>query len=395
MTEKFCPGFLTAGIHAGLKSDNKEDLGLIYSEIPVACAGVFTKNLIKAAPLLIDMERIKSGYCHALIVNSKNANCCTGEEGMAHARAMTKSVAVRLGIDEELVLAASTGVIGERFPIEKIDAAIPELVKSLNDSDGKAFARAIMTTDTIPKIVSVRRKVGDSFFTISGVAKGSGMIHPDMATMLCFICTDIKATPRKLYDILTVASDKSLNRVTIDGDTSTNDMALLFANSVSKLSIEDSSVEKAFEEGIEEVMITLAKMIARDGEGATKLVEVRVTGAATKEDALKIANTIACSPLVKTAIFGEDANWGRIIAAAGRAGVLFDPANVSLFFDNAMIMENGRPRGAEAVKKTDEIMKKEEFLIRLDIGAGGEYEESVYTCDFSIEYVKINAEYRT
>ncbi|MBW1649220.1 MAG: bifunctional glutamate N-acetyltransferase/amino-acid acetyltransferase ArgJ [Deltaproteobacteria bacterium] len=392
---KFCPGFLTAGINAGLKEDGKKDLGLIYSQTPASVAGVFTKNIIKAAPVIIDIEKIKKGYAQAVIINSKNANCCTGKKGIEDAYEVINSLALQLQIDRSLVFISSTGIIGQPFPKEKIKFAIPKLIANSNDSKGKELAEAIMTTDTVFKLASVSKKINGISFTVSGVAKGAGMIHPDMATMLCFVCTDIKADQDKLQTILNDAIANSFHKITIDGDTSTNDTVLLLANGASGLSIDKNEVKKAFEKSLNEILLTLAKKIVKDGEGATKLVQIKVIGALTRDDAKKIADVIASSPLVKTAIFGEDANWGRILAAAGRAGVNFNPNRINLFFDEVMIMENSRPCGEKAEKKASAIIKKDEFVILLDINMGGEASATVYTCDLSVDYVKINADYRT
>ncbi len=392
---KFCPGFLTAGISAGLKEDDKKDLGLIYSKTPASIAGVFTKNIVKAAPVIINIEKIKAGYAQAVIINSKNANCCTGKKGLQDALDVINSLALRLQIDSSLIFISSTGVIGQPFPKEKIKCAIPKLVENLNDSNGKNLAEAIMTTDTVFKLASVSKKINGVSFTVSGAAKGAGMIHPDMATMLCFVCTDIKAEQDQLKTILNNAIANSFHKVTIDGDTSTNDTVLLLANGDSGLSVDNKEVKKAFEKSLNEILLTLAKKIVKDGEGATKLIEIKVVGALTRDDAKKIADVIASSPLVKTAVFGEDANWGRILAAAGRAGVNFNPNRIDLFFNDVMIMENSQPCGEEAEKQASEIIKKNEFVILLDINMGGEASETVYTCDLSVDYVKINADYRT
>ncbi len=394
MKNQFCPGFLATGICAGLKEDGEKDLGLIYSTTPASAAGVFTKNIVKAAPVLLDMERIKSGVCQAIIVNSKNANCCT-QDSMAHALTMAKCLCDELNVKEKLVLVSSTGVIGEPLPIEKIKDAIPELVKRLSESGGKDFAKAIMTTDTVPKIVSLRKKVRGSTFTVTGVAKGSGMIRPDMATMLCFVCTDVKAESGQLQAALSPAVDKSFNRISIDGDTSTNDTVIILANGASKLSIQDSLVRQAFEKSIHEILLNLAKMIVKDGEGATKLVEIKVTDAVCYEDARKVADTVAHSNLVKTALFGEDANWGRIIGAAGRAGVNFDPERIDIFFDDVLLVKNSIACGKSAEDNATKVLKKDEFVISIDLNTGENCSASVYSCDFSVDYVKINADYRT
>jgi glutamate N-acetyltransferase / amino-acid N-acetyltransferase len=395
MEKFFCKDFLFSGISAGLKPNNEKDLGLIFSKVKASSAAVFTKNIVKGAPLILNMKRIKSGAAQAVIVNSKNANCLTGDEGILHAEKMAKKTAESLNIKDDDVLVASTGVIGEPLPIEKISAAVPKLVENLKPSGAEDFARAIMTTDTMPKIVSKNVKISGKTFSIVGFAKGSGMIKPNMATMLCFVCTDIEAEKDDLQKILSKTAEISFNKITIDGDTSTNDMIIALANGRSSLSIKEPSVKEAFEKNFKKVLIKLAKMIVKDGEGATKFVEIRTIGALTEENARKISDTIANSNLVKTAFFGEDANWGRIAAAAGRAGINFDPENIKIFFDDVMLVKNGKICGKEAEKKASDILKSKEFVITIDINTGGKKEYSVYTCDFSIDYVKINADYRT
>ncbi|RZB35228.1 MAG: glutamate N-acetyltransferase / amino-acid N-acetyltransferase [Desulfobacteraceae bacterium Eth-SRB1] len=394
MKNIFCPGFKAAGIASGLKKGGKKDLGLISSEIPACVAGVFTQNKIKAAPVLLDIERIKQGTCQAVVVNSGNANCCTGEQGIRDAKAMAGHIASALGISEEHVLVASTGVIGNPLPLSKIKKATPGLVKALAPEGFYDLAKAIMTTDTVPKIVSIQGDIGGKTFTITGIAKGSGMICPDMATMLCFICTDIKASPDFLYNALYAATIRSFNRITIDGDMSTNDSVFIMANGVSEVVVQSSTQNSSFQKALDEVMISLAKKIVKDGEGATKMVEITVKGALTDNDAHKVAMTIANSNLVKTAFFGEDANWGRILGAAGRANALFDPERVDLFFDDVLMVKDSIGCGKRADAKATKVLKKPEFTVTIDLHAGMGC-SSVLTCDFSIDYVKINADYRS
>jgi len=394
MKNIFCPGFKAAGIASGLKKNGKKDLGLILSEVPAGVAGVFTQNKIKAAPVLLDIERIKQGTCQAVVVNSGNANCCTGEQGIRDAKAMAGHIASALGISEEHVLVASTGVIGNPLPIAKIKKATPGLVKALAPEGFYDLAKAIMTTDTVPKIVSIQGDIEGKTFTITGIAKGSGMICPDMATMLCFICTDIKASPNFLYNALYDATIRSFNRITIDGDMSTNDSVFIMANGVSEAVVQSSTQNSSFQKALDEVMISLAKKIVKDGEGATKMVEITVKGALTDNDAHKVAMTVANSNLVKTAFFGEDANWGRILGAAGRANALFDPERVDLFFDDVLMVKDSIGCGERADAKATKVLKKPEFTVTIDLHAGTGC-SSVLTCDFSIDYVKINADYRS
>ncbi len=394
MEKIVCPGFQAAGIAAGIKNDGKRDLGLIFSNTPSKVGAIFTKNKIQAAPVILDRERVQSGLSQAIIVNSGNANCCNGKRGAVDARAMSAFVSTNLDIPEEMVLVASTGVIGQPLPIEKIQSSVPELAGLLKDDGFLDLALSIMTTDTMPKLVSRQGHINGKTFTVTAVAKGAGMIQPDMATMLCFICTDIDAKPEYLSYALWVASERSFNRISIDGDTSTNDTAIILANGLSGVVIENSVHKASFQRVLDDVCLALARMIVQDGEGATKLVEIIVKGAVSDEDAYAIAGKIGNSNLVKTAFFGEDANWGRILAAAGSAGVSFEPDNIDIFFDDVQMFGKGRGLGLTAEKKATQVMKKPEYTITLDLKSG-EGHAFVYTCDFSLDYVRINADYRS
>lgn len=387
-------GFLAAGVAAGLKKNGQKDLGLILSETPATVAGIFTRNRVKAAPVLLDRERVRSGVCRAVIVNSGNANCCNGDKGMAAAVAMARSAAIEMGVPEEQVLVASTGVIGEPFPIDKVTAAAPKLVAALSADGFPDFATAIMTTDTVPKQVSVQGDIGGTPFTIMGTVKGSGMIRPDMATMLCFVVTDAGIDAGMLQDALVRANENAFNRISIDGDTSTNDTVLVMANGASGAVVSSPTHLDAFQKLLSGLLLTLAKMVVKDGEGATKCVEIALTGAPSEEDAFRLADTVAHSNLVKTALFGEDANWGRIMAALGRAGVAFDPDRVDIFFDDVQMVQNGMGCGKDAEQAASKVLKQPEFKIMINMNAG-ERAVSLLTCDFSIEYVKINADYRS
>jgi glutamate N-acetyltransferase/amino-acid N-acetyltransferase len=389
-----CPGFEAAGIAAGLKKKNKKDLGLIFSKVPANVAGVFTRNRVKAAPVILDRERIKSGVCQAIIVNSGNANCCTGEQGIRDAEAMASLSASELGISEDLVLVASTGVIGEPLPIEKIKTAIPDLVGSLQTDGIPDLARSIMTTDTVPKMVFGQGVVEGKTFVVTGVAKGAGMIRPDMATMLCFVFTDANAASDVLKEALVPAIDRSFNRITIDGDTSTNDTVLMMANGLSGAVIENPSHKEIFQKVLDRIFLDLAKQVVRDGEGVTKLVEIIVRGAASDSDARKVADTVAHSPLVKTAFFGEDANWGRIIGAVGRAGVDVDPDRIDLYFDDVQMVKAGMGCGKAVEVEATKVLKKSEFTVAVHLNMGQGF-GSMITCDFSVDYVRINADYRS
>lgn len=387
-------GFMAAGISAGIKKTGAKDLGLILSETPANVAGVFTKNQVKAAPVLLDMDRIHSGVCRAVIVNSGNANCCTGDQGMRDALEMAKLAAGHLNIKDTSVLVSSTGVIGQFLPMEKIRAAAPSLAAALSPDGFADFATAIMTTDTRPKMLTRTVEAHGKSFSMVGVVKGAGMIRPDMATLLCYVCTDVGAESKFLQQALVKAVNGSFNRITIDGDTSTNDTVLLMANGASGLSVDDDGVRELFQAALDSMLAELAKMVVRDGEGVTKLVEIRVIGAASDEDAEKMAATVAHSSLVKTAFFGEDANWGRIIAALGRSGAALSPDGVDIAFNGVMLVKNGLWRGAKAEADATLILKLSEFTVTIDVHAG-EGSAFYWTCDFSIDYVKINADYRS
>jgi len=388
------PGFVAGAVAAGIKKDDKKDLGMIFSEVPACAVGVFTNNQVQAAPVLIDKERIKAGRCRAIVANSGNANACTGKRGIEDAQAVARAAAVSLGISEELVLVASTGVIGQYLNVSAIEAAVPKLANQLSASGFHDLAEAIMTTDTFPKTVSKQGNIAGRTFTVGAVAKGAGMILPDMATMLCFVCTDISAGPDVLGDALKHAVAGSFNSITVDGDTSTNDMVLLLANGLSGLSLEELSCATAFQEVLNETLLTLALQIVRDGEGATKLVAIQVEGASNRDDARRIAYTIANSPLVKTALFGEDVNWGRIMAAIGRAGVKINPEMIDIRFDSVYVVSNGQSTGKQAESEATAVLKSDRFTITVDLKMGSKG-AVVHTCDLSTDYVKINADYRS
>ena len=387
-------GFLAAGVAAGIKKKDRKDLGLIYSVRPADVAGVFTRNRVKAAPVVLDQQRIRSGKARAVLVNSGNANCCTGEKGMEAAMAMADGVAKQLAIPAQQVLVASTGVIGEPLAVEKIQAALPELVQACRPDGFPELAQAIMTTDTVPKIAASSGKIDGSGFRLLGVAKGAGMIRPDMATLLCFVVSDVSAPGGVLQTALTAAVDQSFNRISVDGDTSTNDTVLLMANGQSGAVLQQPRHVEVFQRCLDDLLLRLAKMCVKDGEGATKMVEIIVTGAPTDRQARAVAETVAHSPLVKTALFGQDANWGRILAAAGRSGADLQPEAVDLFFGDVQMVKNGAGCGPAAEARATEVLRTPEFAIRIDLNAGNG-RAAILTCDFSVEYVKINANYRT
>ena len=388
------PGFVAGAVAAGLKKDGKKDLGIIFSEVPACAAGVFTTNQVQAAPVLLDKERIKAGRCQAVVANSGNANACTGRRGIEDAEAVARAAAVALGIPEELVLAASTGVIGQHLNVAAIEAAMPKLVSQLNAAGLYGMAEAIMTTDSFPKTVFRQGHVGDKRFTVGAVAKGAGMIHPDMATMLCFVCTDVNARPDLLSEALKRAADASFNTITVDGETSTNDTIILLANGLSGLSLEEASCAAAFQKILNEVLLILALEIVKDGEGATKLVSVQVEGASNQHDAKHIAYTVANSPLVKTALFGEDGNWGRIMAAVGRAGVPINPEKIDIRFDSVDVVKDGQSSGRSAEENAATVLKRDHFTITINLKMGNE-NAVIHTCDLSTDYVRINAAYRS
>lgn len=390
-------GFSAAATAAGIRYQDRLDLGLIYSDRPAVTAGVFTTNRVKAAPVLLDRERLQRGQAQAILINSGNANACTGEEGMAFARSTTELAAQHLDIDPELVQAASTGVIGEPLAIAPFANAMPELVAGLAHDGFNDLARAMMTTDTRPKIVYRTIAVDGVMISILGLAKGSGMIMPDMATMLCFVLTDARIVFPVLRDIVRRGVDNTFNRITVDGDTSTNDTVLVMANGAADngwLDEDDPGAVETFSGAMQEVFSELATMIVADGEGATRLVTIRVEGARDRAAALAAARTIANSPLVKTAFFGQDPNWGRIMAALGRSGCFFRPERVSIAFDDALMVKNGLGLGPDAERKAARVMRQKKFTVNVQLNDGAEYGE-ILTCDLSNEYIAINADYRS
>jgi glutamate N-acetyltransferase/amino-acid N-acetyltransferase len=387
-------GFKAAFGACGLKKNNALDIALVYSEVDAVSAAVFTKNKVKAAPVMLSMENIKNGNARAIIVNAGNANACTGDQGMNSARETIRMVADELRISPEDVLVASTGVIGAQIDIRKIEKAIPELVKNLSPEGMDGFAKAIMTTDSFPKIRTFRGKVNGIGYNILGVAKGAGMIMPNMATMLCFIITDIKISSMLLKEALSHAVENSFNRVTVDGDTSTNDTVFIMANGTAENDEPGESDYKEFIEGLTGLMYDLATMIVKDGEGATKVIQISVKGAASVSDAKDAARTVANSSLVKTAFYGQDPNWGRIMAALGRAGIEMKENRVDILVDDIKIVQGGLGLGREKEKMAADIMKNPEFSITIELNIG-EHDDWITTCDLTHEYVSINADYRT
>lgn len=387
-------GFKFAGISAGIKKNGKKDLGLIYCEAPAVAAALFTKNKVVAAPVVLGREKIKKGLCQAILVNSGNANCYTGDQGIEDAVFCSQLTADSLGISQDLVLVSSTGVIGAPLPVEKFSASMPELKNQLDSSHFIDFADAILTTDTCRKIVEKTGTINGKQFTVTGVAKGSGMIRPDMATLLAFILTDAQMDAAGLKTHLLAANKKSFSRISVDGDTSTNDSLFILANGTSHAVIEDEESNAVFAKILDQVCIELAKLVVKDGEGATKLIQIQVKGAKTPEDAFKVCETIAHSNLVKTAIYGEDPNWGRIMAAAGRSGADVITEKMDLYFDDQALVLNGRWLGYDIEKNVAQIMKNNEIFITLNLNLG-QASDFFWFCDFSENYVKINADYRS
>jgi len=388
-------GFTAAGIYCGIRKA-KKDLALIVSDRPAAVAGVFTVNKTQAAPILVDKIQLKrSSLCSAIVVNSGNANACTGERGLNDAWTVVRSTANALGVQEEQVMVSSTGVIGQYLPMEKIVPAIAEVKSKLSRSGSSDAAEAIMTTDTYPKEAAVKFTIGDAVATIGGVAKGSGMIAPNMATMLGFVTTDAAIAQPLLVKALRAATERSFNRITVDGDMSTNDQVLMLANGAAgNASIVDNSEEfQLFSSALEYVLIKLAKMIARDGEGATKLIEVVVQGAQTEQEAAQAARAVANSNLVKTAVHGADANWGRVLAAVGYSGIDFNPDHVEISFGGVPILR----RNYEIVldeEKAKDVLLQENVVITINLNQGM-CTARFWTCDLTKEYVHINASYRS
>jgi glutamate N-acetyltransferase/amino-acid N-acetyltransferase len=389
-------GFLFSGVAAGIKKNGKRDLGLIYSEVPAQVAGLFTTNAVKAAPVQLDQTRIKNGLCQAIVANSGNANACTGSRGLEDAKKMTSLVAAHLGIREGLVFSSSTGVIGSPLPIRKIEEGVPELVGRLSPEGWMTTVEAIMTTDTFPKVEVATCRLKGKRVKLCGMVKGAGMIRPNVATMLSFLVTDAWIKSSLLQQMLERAAEASYNRITIDGETSTNDTVLLLANGKAGhpiLSRMDRDGE-VFQSMLSKVCRGLAESVVKDGEGATKFVEILIRGARNREEAKRAAYAIAHSPLVKTAFFGEDANWGRILCALGYSGAHIDPNKVNVFFDKAAIVRNGIGVGSSLEERAGQILKNKSFKVTVDLRQG-KSAFSVFTSDFSIDYVKINASYRS
>ncbi|HXK39053.1 MAG TPA: bifunctional glutamate N-acetyltransferase/amino-acid acetyltransferase ArgJ [Candidatus Paceibacterota bacterium] len=393
-------GFKANGLSCGIKKLKNSDLALIYSIKMCDAAGVFTTNKVKASCVVVNSEHLKNGKAQAIIANSGNANCMTGKRGLKNSRTMAASVANALGLNNEDVCVASTGVIGHPLPIEKILNAVPKLVNGLSRKGSEGAARAIMTTDSTLKEIAAEFRIGGKRVRIGAIAKGAGMIHPQMAlaphaTMLCFVTTDASIAPSALRSALDVATQKSFNMITIDGDMSTNDMVLVFANGMAenKTIKENSKDASVFGAALEALFLKLAQLIVRDAEGATKFVEVRVKNARSLRDARTVAHAVSSSTLVKCAFFGSDPNWGRVAAAAGQSGAEVDPWKMKIYLGRELVLENGG-----AVKKRagilDKVFAKKDIKITLNLGLG-KHSATAYTCDLSMKYVQLNSAYHT
>ncbi len=386
-------GFLAGATSAGIKSNGEGclDLGILFSEVPCTAAAVFTTNKVKAAPVVLSQQRLRQGQAVALVMNGGNANACTGEQGLADAAEMAELAARRAGVSAEDVLVASTGIIGRPLPMERIRAVLPKVV--LTADGGHDLARAIITTDTATKEVAVRAEEGD--FIVGGMAKGSGMIHPDMATLLCFLTTDASVDVDFLGKALREAVDISFSMVSIDRDTSTNDTVLIMANGLSgsERIAQGSRQAEVFQQALNQVCVYLAREIARDGEGATRLIEVSVSGAASVADARLAARTIAGSSLVKAAVHGSDPNWGRIVMAAGYSGAKLAADKIELNIGGICLVKNGCPLAFNREEVVRLLDKPEvSIALNLNIGSAG---ATAWGCDLSEEYVTINSVYTT
>ena len=385
-------GFLAGAVHAGIKSTDELDLAILCSEVLCTAAGVFTTNQIKSAPIILSRRHIAKGQAQAVVVNSGCANACTGGQGLADALEMANLAAARLGLSPEHILVASTGVIGVPLPVDKIKTGILEIKPTRGG--GQDFCRAIMTTDTSPKEIVVQVDAGGAKFTIGGAAKGAGMIHPNMATMLCFITSDAVVSAEFLPVALQKAIDCSFNMISIDGDTSPSDCAFLLANGLAGNEPIGFDNGDAFQEALNAVCTHLAKSIARDGEGATKLIEITVQGAADQAGARQAARTITSSPLVKAAIHGNDPNWGRIVAALGRSGAAVSEDKLDVYLNDVCIMKQGRPTSFSKQEMISALSNSDDVLIRLCLNLG-DGQATAWGCDLSEEYVTINSAYTT
>lgn len=393
-------GFRANGLYSGIKKSKKKDLSLIVSDRLCDAVGTFTTNKVQASCVVINKEQLRDGRAQAIIANSGNANCMTGPGGFENSRSMISTAARLLGLKRNNVLVASTGVIGKPLPIKKIVGAIPELVKGLSRKNGEAAAAGILTTDRLNKEIAVEIKIGGRKVRIGAIAKGAGMIHPNMtlakhATMLCFVTTDAVIAPAALRDALGRAVDKTFNAITIDGDMSTNDMVVVMANGMAenRKIVEKTAESRQFAKALEAIFLQIAKLMVKDAEGATKFVEILVKNAASREDARLAARSVASSNLFKCALYGSDPNWGRIAAAVGYSGAHVDPEKMVVRLGSEIVARNGGRVNA-APAKLNRIMAQKNIKITVDLGLG-HFSATYYTCDLSIGYVRINSAYRT
>lgn len=387
-------GFLASGIHSGIKQTNK-DLALLVSEPAARVAATFTLNSLAAAPVRLCRERLASGSAAAIVINSGNANACTGEQGMHDAQRMAQVMADALGVKEQAVFVCSTGLIGETLPMDVIEPGIANAVAQLGADQGQAAAEAIMTTDASPKVGAVRLSIDGTAVTVGGMAKGAGMIEPHMATMLAFLTTDAAVQPDALQRCLSRVVEASFNRISVDASTSTNDSVFLLANGVAgNAPLDESHPDwQAFEEAVRAVALDLAWKIVQDGEGATKFVTVNVTGAADDDDAQKVARAVANSVLVKTSWYGGDPNWGRLADAVGYSGAAVEESRLSVRYDDSVVLDNGTSDHTR-IKEWEQVLARDRFSVNIDLGqAAGVY--TIYTCDCTEEYVRFNSAYQT
>jgi glutamate N-acetyltransferase/amino-acid N-acetyltransferase len=390
------PGFKAWAVNAGIRGKKRLDLGMIVSDVPAVAAGVFTTSMVKAAPVILDVDHLQEPAARAILVNSGVANACSGEQGMMLAKATAELVAREVDCAVQDVLICSTGVIGEQLDLAWFEKGVPEVASLLSEEGLPHVACGFMTTDLVPKIVKKTVVIDNKDITLVGMAKGSGMIMPNMATMLSFILTDASIAPNVCKALVKGGADQSFNVITVDGDTSTNDTVLFLANGVAGNEVItdlDSPGGVALKGAVYGLMKELALKIVADGEGATKFITVKVSGSRSRDEALQIARTVANSPLFKTACFGEDANWGRIFAAAGRAGVAFDQTRTDIFFDGVQMVKGGLGLFANEAEAT-KVLKQKSFTVTVDLHQGNESAE-VYTCDLSHDYVTINGDYRS
>jgi glutamate N-acetyltransferase/amino-acid N-acetyltransferase len=388
-------GFQAAGLAAGIKKHGGLDLALIVADGPAHAAGVFTRNRVKAAPVLLCQRRLRSGQARAILINSGNANACNGSRGKEDARNLTRETARLLSIPAASVLAASTGVIGQPLPADRIKAALPELVARLSPKGLPEAAEAILTTDTRPKTAFIQEKLWGQKITLAGMAKGAGMIHPDMATLLSFVFTDASLDAAVLKKLLQDAVNRSFNRISIDGDTSTNDTVLLLASGrAGNRPLTNAAAAAPFADLLNRLLADLAQQLVADGEGVSRVYRVLIKGAASPREARLAAATVATSPLVKTAMAGADVNWGRIMAALGRSGARFDPERVSIAFGPHLVAEKGQARGEAAEAAARELILAGPVTITI-ILAAGDFQDFYDTCDFTEDYIRINASYRS